>query len=301
MTDGLSARARGALPVDPSWIALPAGVLVAGAVLQFAPLSPDAARMLAITLFCVAMWIGSPVDPWFTALIGIGLIGVGFSAELALTGFQSPATWLVVVGLLVGEAATASGLAGLVERTSLHRMPDRIATDAVAVYRYLLVVLSVGSLALAVLVPSSLVRVLILAPILKSLGDLFTERSAKIGIFLGPLFATYYGASGVLTGSLANIIGRQAGEKGVAFSKAVSLGNEADLQSADFFAYFAQDPETRVIGGYIEGVKDGPYFLESLKAAAEQKPVVLWRVGLTAEGGRAAASHTGALAGSENA
>jgi len=206
MTDGLSARARGALPVDPSWIALPAGVLVAGAVLQFAPLSPDAARMLAITLFCVAMWIGSPVDPWFTALIGIGLIGVGFSAELALTGFQSPATWLVVVGLLVGEAATASGLAGLVERTSLHRMPDRIATDAVAVYRYLLVVLSVGSLALAVLVPSSLVRVLILAPILKSLGDLFTERSPKIGIFLGPLFATYYGASGVLTGSLANII-----------------------------------------------------------------------------------------------
>lgn len=102
------------------------------------------------------------------------------------------------------------------------------------------------------------------------------------------------------SGSLANIIGRQAPEKGLAFSKAVSLGNEADLQSADFLAYFAHDPETRVIAGYIEGVKDGPYFLESLKSAAEQKPVILWRVGLTAEGGRAAASHTGALAGSEN-
>ncbi|WP_336022889.1 SLC13 family permease [Halobellus salinisoli] len=192
--------------MDPSWLALPAGALVAGAVLRFSPLNPDAARMLAITLFCVAMWIGSPVQPWFTALIGIALMGVGFSTELALTGFQSPATWLVVVGLLIGEAATASGLAELVERIALSRMPERITTDAVAVYRYLLVVLSIGSFALAVLVPSSLVRVLILAPILKSLGDLFTERSAKIGIFLGPLFATYYGASGILTGSLANII-----------------------------------------------------------------------------------------------
>ncbi|WP_144901035.1 SLC13 family permease [Halobellus captivus] len=206
MTDGLSARASRALPTDPSWLALPAGALVAGSVLQFAPLNPDAARMLAITLFCVVMWIGSPVQPWFTALIGIGLMGVGFSTELALTGFQSPATWLVVVGLLIGEAANSSGLAGLVERIALYWMPERIATDAVAVYRYLLVALSIGSLALAVLVPSSLVRVLILAPILKSFGDLFTERQAKIGVFLGPLFATYYGATGILTGSLANII-----------------------------------------------------------------------------------------------
>jgi len=57
-----------------------------------------------------------------------------------------------------------------------------------------------------VLVPSSLVRVLILAPILQSLGDLFEDRRAKVGIFLGPLFATFYGSSGILTGSLANII-----------------------------------------------------------------------------------------------
>jgi acyl-CoA synthetase (NDP forming) len=123
----------------------------------------------------------------------------------------------------------------------------------------------------------------------------------RSGLSFFPGLAREPGHLGLIShsGSLANILGRQAGEKGLAFSKAVSLGNEADLQSADFFAYFAQDPETRVIGGYIEGIKDGPYFLESLKAAAEQKPVVLWRVGLTAEGGRAAASHTGALAGSD--
>ena len=204
MTDGRFARA--ALPFDPSWLAVPAGLSAAAGVLELAPVAPDAARMLAITVFCVALWIGTPVKPWFTALVGIGLIGVGFSTELALFGFRSPATWLVVVGLLIGEAASQSGLAELVERLTLRRMPERLTTDAVAVYRYLLVVLSVGSLALAILVPSSLVRVLILAPILKSLGELFTDRSAKIGIFLGPLFATYYGGSGFLTASLANII-----------------------------------------------------------------------------------------------
>ncbi|MFB6090563.1 MAG: SLC13 family permease [Halobellus sp.] len=205
MPDGLSARAA-TLPFEPAWLSLPAGVLAAGGVLGFAPLAPDATLMLAITVFCVALWIGTPVKPWFTALLGIGLIGVGFSTELALFGFRSPATWLVVVGLLIGEAASESGLADLVERVTLEWMPERITTDAVSVYRYLLVVLSAGSLALAVLVPSSLVRVLILAPILKSLGDLFTDRSAKVGLFLGPLFATYYGGSGFLTASLANII-----------------------------------------------------------------------------------------------
>jgi acyl-CoA synthetase (NDP forming) len=101
------------------------------------------------------------------------------------------------------------------------------------------------------------------------------------------------------SGSLTNIIGRLGEQKGLAFSKVVSLGNESDLQSADFLTYFAQDEETKVIGGYLEGIKDGPYFLKALKEASSKKPVILWKVGLTAEGGRAAASHTGALAGSE--
>ncbi|MBX0325447.1 anion permease [Halomicroarcula sp. F13] len=206
MSDETASRAAVLRGVDPAWLSVPVGMLAAGAVLRFAPLSAGAARMLGITLFCIALWVGAPVKPWFTALLGVGLIGVAFSTDLALTGFQSPATWLVVVGILIGEAARQSGLADLVERLALHRMPAAVATDAVAAYRYLLVVLSFGSLALAVLVPSSLVRVLILAPILQSLGDLFDERRAKVGIFLGPLFATFYGSSGILTGSLANII-----------------------------------------------------------------------------------------------
>ena len=100
------------------------------------------------------------------------------------------------------------------------------------------------------------------------------------------------------SGSLGNILGRLAEDRGLAFSKVVSLGNEADLNSADLLAYLAEDEETRVIGGYLEGIQNGPYFLRALKRAAANKPVVLWKVGLTPEGGRAAASHTGALAGS---
>ncbi len=101
------------------------------------------------------------------------------------TGFQSPATWLVVAGILIGEAARKSGLADLVERAALYLLPTTAVEDAVVVYRYLLVTLSLGSLLLAVLIPSALVRVLILAPILASLGDLFCERRAKSQLFSG--------------------------------------------------------------------------------------------------------------------
>jgi acyl-CoA synthetase (NDP forming) len=98
------------------------------------------------------------------------------------------------------------------------------------------------------------------------------------------------------SGSLANVLCLTAPKKGIRFSKAVSLGNECDLSSADFLLYLGNDPETRLIGAYIEGVKDGSRFFEALRAASLKKPVILWKVGLTDAGARAAASHTGALA-----
>ncbi len=100
------------------------------------------------------------------------------------------------------------------------------------------------------------------------------------------------------SGSLANILGHAAPRKGIRFSKSVSLGNECDLTSADLFRYLADDPETEVIGAYLEGIKDGDRFLSSLSCACSKKPVVVWKVGLTPEGGRAACSHTGAMASS---
>lgn len=98
------------------------------------------------------------------------------------------------------------------------------------------------------------------------------------------------------SGSLANILGRIAPQKGIYFSSAVSLGNECDISSADMLAYLGNDPKTGVIGAYLESIRNGPYFLEALKNASEKKPVILWKVGLNPEGQKAASSHTGALA-----
>lgn len=85
--------------------------------------------------------------------------------------------------------------------------------------------------------------------------------------------------------------------RGLRFSKAVSYGNALDLDETDFIEYFARDPETKVIGAYVEGVRDGRRFLDALKRASKKKPVVVLKGGRTSAGGRAAASHTAALAG----
>ena len=88
--------------------------------------------------------------------------------------------------------------------------------------------------------------------------------------------------------------------RGVRFSKAISYGNGADLQSHDFFDYAADDPDTEVVCAYIEGVKDGRRFFEAVQRCAARKPVIILKGGLTSAGARAANSHTGSLAGSRD-
>jgi len=85
--------------------------------------------------------------------------------------------------------------------------------------------------------------------------------------------------------------------RGLRFSKAVNYGNALDLNESDFLDYLADDPETDVVGAYIEGVSDGRRFLNVLRRAAAHKPVVVHKGGRTAAGARAAVSHTAALAG----
>ena len=87
--------------------------------------------------------------------------------------------------------------------------------------------------------------------------------------------------------------------QGVLFSKAVSFGNASNLEAADYLDYLAQDPETKLICMYIEGVKDGPRFLKLVKETNAKKPVIIWKSGVSAAGARAASSHTGSLTGSE--
>ena len=121
----------------------------------------------------------------------------------------------------------------------------------------------------------------------------------KSGLSFFPELSSEPGPMGLVahSGSLANILVRYASKKGIRFSKVASLGNECDVNSADLIAYLGNDQETRLIGAYLEGIKDGRYFFEALETASKQKPVILWKVGLTPEGSRAAMSHTGALTG----
>jgi len=90
----------------------------------------------------------------------------------------------------------------------------------------------------------------------------------------------------------------RAVDSGIGFSHIISTGNEADLDFADFVRYLLDDPDTRVIAGFVEGFKDVRKFLAVAKLAAERgKPIVLIKIGRSAPGARAAQSHTAALTG----
>jgi len=85
---------------------------------------------------------------------------------------------------------------------------------------------------------------------------------------------------------------------GIAFSKAVSCGNESDLNAIDFLEYLGEDQQTETIVSYLEGIKDGRRFYHISKEISKKKPIILWKGGRTEVGARAVVSHTGALAGS---
>jgi acyl-CoA synthetase (NDP forming) len=85
--------------------------------------------------------------------------------------------------------------------------------------------------------------------------------------------------------------------RGLRFGKVANYGNGLDLTPGELLRYLAADPETAVIGAYVEGVPDGRGFFEGLKAAAAAKPVFVHKAGRTKAGARSAASHTAALAG----
>ena len=85
---------------------------------------------------------------------------------------------------------------------------------------------------------------------------------------------------------------------GIKLSKSVSFGNAAVMDVADFLEYFGQDPEIKVIGAYIEGVKQGRRLFRALREVTPKKPVLIWKGGQTDFGARAASTHTGSLAGS---
>lgn len=98
------------------------------------------------------------------------------------------------------------------------------------------------------------------------------------------------------SGGLSIDISRRGRGVGLEFSGIVTIGNSIDLTAADLLEFYARDAQTRVIGAYLEDVKDGRRFFEALEHNRGKKPVVLLVGGRTAAGRRAASSHTGALA-----
>jgi acetyl-CoA synthetase (ADP-forming) len=101
------------------------------------------------------------------------------------------------------------------------------------------------------------------------------------------------------SGNTSQSIVYLAYEMGLGFSKYVSSGNEADLHFEDYLEYLARDNKTKIILGYVEGLREGRRFFELAKEITKKKPIVIMKAGRTEAGARAAQSHTASLAGSD--
>ena len=122
-----------------------------------------------------------------------------------------------------------------------------------------------------------------------------TASSRTLGGLTGPI--------GLICQSGATAFGPfllRAVDSGIGLSYIISTGNETDLDFSDFARYLLDDPDTRVIAGFVEGLKDANKFLALAKLAAErEKPIVLIKIGRSESGARAARSHTAALTGAD--
>jgi acetyltransferase len=124
------------------------------------------------------------------------------------------------------------------------------------------------------------------------------------GVSLDASFAAHMPRPGNLalisqSGAIAAGMVDWAAQKSVGFSGIVSIGDQLDVDIADLLDYFALDGKTRAILLYVEAIKDARKFMSAARAAARIKPVVVVKSGRMAQGAKAAATHTGALAGSD--
>lgn len=125
----------------------------------------------------------------------------------------------------------------------------------------------------------------------------------EVGLSFMPGCPQKSGKAGFISqsGSVAGEIIELCSQRGVYFSKGISYGNAIDLNECDFLEYLSGDPETDIILMYIEGVRDGRRFFNTLRRVTPKKPVIIIKGGRGASGTRATASHTASLAGSAHA
>lgn len=125
------------------------------------------------------------------------------------------------------------------------------------------------------------------------------------GVGLNASFAPAQAQAGSIafvtqSGALATAMLDWAAPRGIGFSHFISLGDSADVDFGDLLDYLASDARTHSILMYVESVKHARKFMSAARAAARNKPVIVVKSGRAPEGARAAASHTGALAGADN-
>jgi acetyl coenzyme A synthetase (ADP forming)-like protein len=153
----------------------------------------------------------------------------------------------------------------------------------------------------------------------KELQNSLVDAGAKAGVRLvGPNIFGYYYTPRNLCATFCTPYTRRGGialtcqsggvgmaiigftrSRGIGVSAIVGLGNKADVNEKDMLEFFAQDANTKVIAMHMEDIKDGRGFVEAARKASSHKPVVVMKVGRSQYGARAAASHTGALAGDD--
>ena len=101
------------------------------------------------------------------------------------------------------------------------------------------------------------------------------------------------------SGALGLTLIGQASVENIGLSAIVSVGNKSDIDESDLLTYLCDQETTRIILMYIEGVRDGEKFIQAVRKTTRKKPVVVIKSGRSEKGARAAASHTGSLAGSD--
>src|ERR671932_316388 len=103
------------------------------------------------------------------------------------------------------------------------------------------------------------------------------------------------------SGAVATAILDWSVAEGIGFSRFVSLGNKADVDEVTLLEAWNADPQSRVVLAYLEGISNGQRFIEVARRVTKETPVIAIKSGTTAAGSRAISSHTGSLAGSEQA
>ncbi len=101
------------------------------------------------------------------------------------------------------------------------------------------------------------------------------------------------------SGNVIDSLTHFAKMKGCGFNKIINVGNAIGVQLHEYITYLKDDPDTKVIATYLEGIKGGHELIRVAREAAKTKPIIALKVGRSSAGARAAASHTGSLAGDD--